>query len=141
MGIKKFIKKVGSGIKNAASWAKDKFHKTANVVKKFAKPVLNVANKVSGVLSMVPGVVGTVASAINAGTGIANNVLDKIPNGSVKNKLTNVVNKASNKANDGVNKAANIGKQIQGGIQTAHNIANTVKQADISPIKKLLNQT
>ncbi len=145
MGVKKFFKKIGSGIKKAASWTKDKFHKTVNVVKKFGKPVLNVANKISGMLSMVPGEVGMVASAVNAGTGIANSVLDQLPSGKVKNKITNVVNKASNKANDGVSKAqqyaekaADLGKKIQGGMQT---IQNGAKQMDLSPVKRLLNQT
>ncbi len=145
MGVKKFFKKVGSGIKKAASWTKDKFHKTVNVVKKFGKPVLNVANKVSGMLSMVPGEVGMVASAINAGTGIANSVLDQIPSGKVKNKVTNVVNKASSKANEYAEKAGSLGRNIQEGMQTARNIGSTIqngtKQLDISPVKRLLNQT
>ncbi len=152
MGIKKFFKKVGSGIQRAASWTKDKFHKTVNVVKKFGKPVLNVANKISGVLSMVPGTVGAVATAVNAGTGIANSVLDQLPSGKVKSKVTNVVNKATTQANTGVSKAqqyagkvADVGRGIQSGIQTAHNIGRTiqdgVQRVDMSPVKRLLNQT
>lgn len=120
MGVKKFFKKIGSGIKKAASWTKDKFHKTANVVKKFGKPILNIAEKASGLLQMVPGKVGMVATAVNTGAGVANKILDQIPAGAAKNKLQsaqqNVLTKTSNVLNKGMSiaeKAADYGQRAQ----------------------------
>ncbi len=139
MGIKKFFKKVGSGIKKGASWVKDKFHKTVNVVKKFGKHVLYVANKVSGYLAMVPGKVGMVASGINAGTGIANDILDKIPNGNVKNKVSTLVNQAGSQANDKLNQFGNKVQQISDKVNQGMNIAKDI--SNIPKVKQLLNQT
>ncbi len=144
MGIKKFFKKIGNGIKKGASVVKDKFHKVASGVKKFAKPLLNVANKVSGYLQYVPGVVGQVAGWVNKGTDVAKDVVDKLPNGKVKNKVNGVIDKVSNTANQGLqkgsqyaDKAANLGRKIDNGIKVGQQMGNAAQ----SGIKSLINQT
>ncbi len=127
MGIKKFFKKIGNGVKNGVSWAKDKFHKTVNVVKKFAKPVMGVVDKVSGVLSMVPGKIGLIAGGVNAANGVANKVLDQIPDGAAKNKLKAAQGKTTNTANNVLTKVGNIADKANDYVQRGQNIANIIR--------------
>ncbi len=127
MGIKKFFKKIGSGIKKGASWAKDKFHKTVNVVKKFAKPVMGAVDKVSGLLSMVPGKIGLIAGGVNAANGVANKVLDQIPDGAAKNKLKAAQGKTTNTANNVLTKVGNIADKANDYVQRGQNIANIIR--------------
>lgn len=127
MGIKKFFKKIGNGVKNGVSWAKDKFHKTVNVVKKFAKPVMGAVDKVSGLLSMVPGKIGLIAGGVNAANGVANKVLDQIPDGAAKNKLKAAQGKTTNTANNVLTKVGNIADKANDYVQRGQNIANIIR--------------
>lgn len=127
MGIKKFFKKIGNGVKKGVSWAKDKFHKTVNVVKKFAKPVMGAVDKVSGLLSMVPGKIGLIAGGVNAANGVANKVLDQIPDGAAKNKLKAAQGKTTNTANNVLTKVGNIADKANDYVQRGQNIANIIR--------------
>ncbi len=126
MGIKKFFKKVGSGLKRAGTWAKDKFHKTVNVVKKFAKPVMGVVDKVSGLLANVPGKVGLIAGGINAANGVANKVLDQIPDGAAKTKLKAAQGKATNASTNILTKVGDMAGKVNDVVQRGQNIANII---------------
>ncbi len=127
MGIKKFFKKVGSGIKKAASWTKDKFHKTVNVVKKFSKPVMGIVDKVSGLLANVPGKIGMIAGGVNAANGLANKVMDQIPDGAAKDKLKAAQGKTTNTANNILTKVGGVVDTANNYIQRGQNIANLIK--------------
>ncbi len=126
MGIRKFFKKVGSGIKKAASWTKDKFHKTVNVVKKFAKPVMGVVDKVSGLLANVPGKIGLIAGGVNAANGVANKIMDQIPGGAVKDKLQSAQNNAMGKAHGVISKGFDIANKVNEAGQKIRNVSNIV---------------
>ena len=86
MGIKKFFKKAGA-------WVKDKFHKAKNVVTKFAKPVVKIAQKVGDFIQKTP--LGPILNAKTGGLfGIGKRIIDAIPTGSVKDNAQKFINKA-----------------------------------------------
>ena len=109
--IKRFFGKVWNGLKSARRWVKDK---ALPVIGRVAKPILNIMGVLPGHLGMI----GKVGSAI---AGVASNVIDKIPNQNIQNKLHGIVDKANNTVQSGVEK----GKQIA---QTANNIVNAAKE-------------
>ena len=111
MSIKRFFSKVWGGLKRAGRWVKDK---ALPVIGRVARPILNIMGVLPGHLGMI----GKVGSAI---AGVASNVIDKIPNQNIQNKLHGIVDKANNTVQSGVDK----GQQIA---QTANNIVNAAKE-------------
>ena len=111
MGIKKFFGKVWNGLKSAGRWVKDK---ALPAIGKFAKPLLNGMSILPGHLGMV----GKIGSAI---AGVASNIIDKIPNQSIQDKLHGIVDKANNTVQAGIDK----GQQIA---HTANDIVNAAKE-------------
>ena len=111
MGIKKFFGKVWNGIKKAGRWVKDK---ALPAIGKFAKPILNV-------MGMLPGHLGMVGKIGSAVAGVASNIIDKIPNQNIQDKLHGLVDKANNTVQAGVDK----GQQIA---HTANEIVNAAKE-------------
>ena len=111
MGIKSFFSKVWGGIRKAGRWVKDK---ALPVIGKFAKPLLNG-------MGMLPGHLGMIGKIGSAVAGVASNIIDKIPNQSIQDKLHGIVDKANNTVQAGVDK----GKQIA---HTANDIVNAAKE-------------
>ena len=118
MGIKKFFKKAGA-------WVKDKFHKAKNVVTKFAKPVVKIAQKVGDFIQKTP--LGPILNAKTGGLfGIGKRIIDAIPTGSVKDNAQKFINKAEDttkrvidKVDETQNKAKHIidkGREVIGRI-------------------------
>ena len=107
MGIKNFFKKVGG-------WVKDKFHKVKNGVTKFAKVVAPVIKKGVDFIDKTP-----IAPIINGVTGglfnKAKDLINVLPDGSVKDKLNEYRNKAEgfkNRVVDEVDKRQNQARDI-----------------------------
>ena len=121
MSIKRFFSKVWGGIRKAGRWVKDK---ALPVIGRVAKPILNIMGVLPGHLGMI----GKVGSAIAV---VASNVIDKIPNQNIQNKLHGIVDKANNTVQAGVDK----GQQIA---QTANNIVNAAKEG-VGTIGSLVN--
>ena len=111
MGIKSLFSKVWGGIRKAGRWVKDK---ALPVIGKFAKPLLNG-------MGMLPGHLGMIGKIGSAVAGVASNIIDKIPNQSVQDKLHGIVDKANNTVQAGVDK----GQQIA---HTANEIVNAAKE-------------
>ena len=111
MGIKKFFSKVWGGLKKAGRWVKDK---ALPVIGRVAKPILNI-------MGVLPGHIGMIWKVGSDIAGVASNVIDKIPNQNIQNKLHGIVDKANNTVQSGVEK----GQQIA---QTANNIVNAAKE-------------
>ena len=107
MGIKKFFKKAGA-------WVKDKFHKAKNVVTKFAKPVVKIAQKVGDFIQKTP--LGPILNAKTGGLfGIGKRIIDAIPTGSVKDNAQKFINKAEDSTKrviDKVDETQNKAKHI-----------------------------
>ena len=111
MGLKRFFSKVWNGLKSAGRWVKDK---ALPVIGRIAKPILNV-------MGMLPGHLGMVGKVGSAVAGVASNLIDKIPNQNVQNKLHGIVDKVNNTVQAGVDK----GQQIA---HTANDIVNAAKE-------------
>ena len=111
MGIKSFFSKVWGGIRKAGRWVKDK---ALPVIGRVVKPILNVMGVLPGHLGMV----GKIGSAV---AGVASNILDKIPNQNIQDKLHGIVNRANNTVQAGIDK----GQQIA---HTANEIVNAAKE-------------
>ena len=111
MGIKKFFGKVWNGIKKAGRWVKDK---ALPAIGRFAKPILNV-------MGMLPGHLGMIGKVGSAVAGVASNIIDKIPNQNIQDKLHGIVDKANNTVQAGIDK----GQQIA---HTANDIVNAAKE-------------
>ena len=109
--FKRFFSKVWGGLKKAGRWVKDK---ALPVIGRIAKPILNVMGVLPGHLGMV----GKIGSAI---AGVASNVIDKIPNQNIQDKLHGIVDKANNTVQAGIDK----GQQIA---HTANDIVNAAKE-------------
>ena len=111
MGIKKFFGKVWNGLKSAGRWVKDK---ALPAIGRFAKPILNV-------MGMLPGHLGMVGKIGSAVAGVASNIIDKIPNQNIQDKLHGIVDKANNTVQSTIDK----GQQIA---HTANDIVNAAKE-------------
>ena len=109
--FKRFFGKVWNGLKSAGRWVKNK---ALPVIGRIAKPILNVMGVLPGHLGMV-GKIGSVVS------GVASNIIDKIPNQNIQDKLHGIVDKANNTVQAGVDK----GRQLA---HTANDIVNTAKE-------------
>ena len=109
--FKRFFSKVWGGLKKAGRWVKDK---ALPAIGRFAKPILNV-------MGMLPGHLGLVGKVGSAVAGVASNLIDKIPNQNIQNKLHGIVDKANNTVQAGVDK----GQQIA---RTANDIVNNAKE-------------
>ena len=77
MSIKRFFKKVGGAISKAGRWIKNKAIPFAG---RLIKPVVHG-------ISMLPGKLGMIGKLGSALTGIAESIVDKVPNDNVRNKL------------------------------------------------------
>ena len=130
MSIKNFFRKIGSGFRKAGRWIRDK---ALPVVGRIVKPILNVVGLLPGKIGMI----GKVGSAI---AGAASNVIDKIPNQQVKDKLHGIVDTVNGKIQEGVNKGqqmATVANDIVNATrQGVGNVASVVKPAVVPPTLK-----
>ena len=136
-GVKKTAGKIWGGIKKGAQWV-------GKVAKKIATPVLSIAKPVLGVMSALPGHAGAIGRIGSAAAGIAQSVVDKIPNAQAREKLTQVIDKgkglvdkvqdkATDLANKGASAAATANKYIAAG-------KDIVKNTSLAPIKQAIKQ-
>ena len=127
MGIKSFFKKIGQGFKKAGRWIRDK---ALPAIGRFVKPILNVVGFLPGKIGMI----GKIGSAI---AGAASNVIDKIPNQQVKDKLHGIVDTVNGKIQEGVNKGQQMATVANDVInatrQGVGNVANVVKPTVVPP--------
>ena len=118
MGLLNFFKKAGG-------WIKDKFHKAKDIVTKFAKPVINVVKKGVDFVSKTP-----LAPIINKATGgifdTVKNVVNLIPDGKVKENVTNFTNKAEQFKNQAVNKVDELQNKFNTTVDRGKQIAGTI---------------
>ena len=77
MGIKSFLKKVGGGLKKAGRFIKNK---AIPFIGRLAKPILHG-------ISMLPGKLGMIGKLGSALTGMAESIVDKVPNENVRDKV------------------------------------------------------
>ena len=120
MGIRSFFKKVGRGIGKFAGKVWNGVKKGAEIVGKVAKPVLNV-------LSALPGKVGLIGKIGSLGAGVAENIINKIPNKDARDKLNVFVDRGKNMVDKVENKAGQIANKIQPWAKFGSDVINTIK--------------
>lgn len=124
MSIKKFFKKIGSGLKKAGRWVKDKAIPFAG---RLIKPILNG-------ISILPGKLGMIGKLGSALTGIAGGVVDKIPNDKVRSRMNEWIEHEARIGQDKLHKITDIA-------QRANDAINTVRDGYNNQIKPILKQT
>ena len=122
MGIKSFLKKVGNGLKKAGRWVKNKAIPFAG---RLIKPILNGA-------AMLPGKIGYIGKLGTALTGIAESIVDKVPNDNVRNKLHGWIDHERKIGNQTL-------ERFKNGAESINSTLNDVKnryQNDVKPLIK-----
>ena len=126
-GIKKFAGKVWSGIKSAGKFV-------GRVAKKIATPVISIAKPILGGLSMLPGKLGVIGKVGSAAAGIAQSVVDKIPNAKAREKLTQVIDKGKGVVDQVQHKAQDVAGKVKPWADAGLSVIN--KPPSLAPIKK-----
>ena len=125
MGIRSFFKKIGSGIKKAGRWIRDR---ALPAVSRIAKPVLSLIGALPGKIGMI----GRIGSGI---TNMLHEGISKIPNERARDRLNDVVargNEGFQRIVDGAKDGAN---RVNNGIGVVKDIATGLKQGYNNQIK------
>ena len=120
MSIKSFLKKVGGGIRKAGRWVKNK---AIPFVGKLAKPILNG-------ISMLPGKLGLIGKLGSTFTGIAESIVDKVPNSKVRDQISSWIDKESKLGRTVIDKAKDIAQRTNDTINDVKNRYNN----EVKPI-------
>ena len=138
MGIKDFFKKVWGGIKKTAGKVWSGIKKGAQfvgrVAKKIATPVISIAKPILGGLSMLPGKLGVIGKVGSAAAGIAQNIVDRIPNAKAREKLTQVIDKGKGIVDQVQQKAQDVAGKAKPWADAGLSVIN--KPPSLAPIKK-----
>ena len=121
MSIKRFFKKVGGAIAKAGRFAKNK---VLPYIGKLAKPILNGA-------AMLPGKIGYIGKLGSALTGIAESIVDKVPNDNVRNKLHGWIDHERKIGNQTL-------ERFKNGAESINNAMNDVKNRYQNEVKPLI---
>lgn len=124
MGIKSILKKVGNGIKKAGRWVKNKAIPFAG---RLIKPILNGA-------AMLPGKIGMIGKLGSALTGIAESIVDKVPNEKVRNGINSWIEREARLGRTAIDKAQDIAQRTNGAINDVKNRYNNEVKPLIKPI-------
>ena len=113
MGIRKFFKKVGG-------WVKDKFHAVKNGVTKFAQKAAPVVKKVVNFVDKTP--IGAIANSFTGGMfSKAKDLINMLPEGKVKDTVSNFTNKAEQFKDKAINEIDKRQEQARGLIDKGRN--------------------
>ena len=122
MALKSFLKKVGNGIKKAGRFVKNK---ALPFIGRLAKPIMQG-------ISMLPGKLGLIGKLGSALTGIAESIVDKVPNDNVRNKLHGWIDHERKIGNQTL-------ERFKNGAESINSTLNDVKnryQNDVKPLIK-----
>ena len=124
MSIKRFFKKVGGAIAKAGRFAKNKVLPFAG---KLLKPVMHG-------ISMLPGKIGMIGKLGSALTGIAESIVDKVPNEKVRNGINSWIEREARLGRTAIDKAQDIAQRTNGAINDVKNRYNNEVKPLIKPI-------
>ena len=139
MGLRNFFGNVWGGMKKVGRAIGSGVRKVGKAV----KPALDVAHKVMGLAEHIPGFVGDIAGSIRGGIESANEWIDLIPDGSVKDKLKEYSGDASDLVNKGEEWLNEKGEVVQGYanrakpyLEAADKISDKMSGADKAQLQK-----
>ena len=124
MALKNFLKKVGNGIKKAGRFVKNK---ALPFIGRLAKPIMQG-------ISMLPGKLGLIGKLGSAVSGIAESIVDKVPNDNVRNKLHGWVEREARLGRTAIDKAQDIVQRTNDSINDVRNRYNNDVKPLIKPI-------
>ncbi len=104
--------------------AKNVVRKVSRFGKKVIQKVVPVAKKVLPLLSLAPGIVGDIASKANNALNVADNAINALPNGKMKNKLQELSGAASTKVAENSAKAADLAERVKTAGDKANQVVN-----------------
>lgn len=107
------MKKLWRGTKSVAGKIWNGVKKGAKFVGKIAKPILNVAQPILNGLSLLPSKLGVIGKVGSAAAGIAQNIIDRIPNDKAREKLTQVIDKGKALADQTQQKAQVVAGKVK----------------------------
>ena len=122
MALKSILKKVGNGIRKAGRFVKNKVNP---FVGRLAKPILH------GV-SMLPGKLGYIGKLGSALTGMAESIVDKVPNENVRDKVRNWIDNEARLGRTSIDKHKDGSERV---IDTIKNVKNRY-QNEVKPLIK-----
>jgi hypothetical protein len=115
MGIIDFFKKAGG-------WVKDKFHKVVNAVGTGYKFLQPIVSKGLSLAQMVPGKIGMLAGAGRGILDAAGGVINALPSGGIKDKLSNLAQRGNDFIDKTQGKSQQLWNQVQDKIDTGQRI-------------------
>ena len=134
MGVKSFFKKLWGGVKSVAGKVWGGLKKGAKFVGKLFKPVISIAKPILGVASALPGKLGVIGKVGSAAAGIAQNIIDRIPNEKAREKLTQVVDKGKGVVDQVQKKAEGVAGKVKPWADAGLSVIN--KPPSLGPIKR-----
>ena len=112
MGIGNFFRNVWNGTKKGATKVWGGLKKGAEFVGRIAKPIGRIASTAGGIIGMLPGHVGLVGKALFAGGEAIKSLTNSLPNGAVKDKLNDAIDKGLSSGGALVNSAQRFAHKI-----------------------------
>ena len=137
MGIKSFFQKIGRGIKKVAGKIWSGIKKGVGFVGKIAKPIISIAKPVLGTIAAIPGKIGLIGKVGSAAAGVAQSIIDKIPNAKAREKLTQVVDKGKEAVDTVQKKAETVAGKAKPWADAGLSVIN--KPPSLAPIKKAIS--
>ena len=129
MGIKDFFKKVGGFFGRVGKGIWNGVKKVGGFLGRIAKPV---AKPILNGLSMLPGKLGLIGKVGSGVAEVANNVIDRIPNKDIQDKLHKVVDRGKDVVNKVQDKAQEVAGKVKPWADAGLGLIN--KPPSIKPI-------
>ena len=130
MGIGNFFRNVWGGAKKGATKVWGGLKKGAEFVGRIAKPIGRLASTAGGIIGMLPGHVGLIGKALFAGGEAIKSLTNSLPNGAVKDKLNNALDKGLSSGGALVNSAQRLAQKVsdsgQSYLNSGSNIINRI---------------
>lgn len=112
MGIGNFFRNVWGGVKKGATKVWGGLKKGAEFVGRVAKPIGRLASTAGGIIGMLPGHVGLIGKALFAGGEAIKSLTNSLPNGAVKDKLNDAIDRGLSTGGALVNSAQRYAQKI-----------------------------
>ena len=112
MGIGNYFRNVWGGVKKGATKVWGELKKGTEFVGRVAKPIGRIASSAGGIIGMMPGHVGMIGKALFAGGEAIKSLTNSLPDGAVKQKLNDAIDKGLTTGGAFVNSAQRLAQKV-----------------------------
>lgn len=126
MGIGNFFRNVWGGAKKGATKIYGGLRKGAEFVGRIAKPIGRIASTAGGIIGMLPGHVGLIGKALFAGGEAIKSLTNSLPNGAIKDKLNDALDKGLTSGGAFVNSAHRLAQKVSDSGQSYLNAGSNI---------------